>query len=149
MASITKPTQISPDLEQAIRDRVAEIPIIKTLNVQLTEFGLGTCTIVIPYKTDYNGIYESFHGGLLGAAADTVACFAVMTITGPEQMMTTTDFNIRFLAPCLGDLRAEAQTIKVGKSLCPVSVNLYCTKTNKLCAVAQVTYMRLDKIPAR
>ncbi|MCH9025378.1 MAG: PaaI family thioesterase, partial [candidate division Zixibacteria bacterium] len=33
--------------------------------------------------------------------ADSAACFAIMTQTGPDQPLTTTDMNIRFLAPCL------------------------------------------------
>ena len=44
--------------------------------------------------------------------ADSAACFAIFTKTGPEIPLTTTDMNIRFLAPCLSDVTAKAKVIK-------------------------------------
>ena len=76
--------------------------------------------------------------------ADSIACFAIMTRTGPDEPMTTTDMNIRFLAPCFSDVTAEARVIKLGRTLCPVQVDLK-DVDGKPVAVAQVTYMRLTK----
>lgn len=80
--------------------------------------------------------------------ADSAACFAIMTRTGPDEILTTTDMNIRFLAPCLTDATAVARVIKLGKTLCPVSVDVL-DVAGTLVAVAQVTYMRLPRIPPR
>ena len=66
----------------------------------------------------------------------------------PDELLTTTDMTIRFLAPCLTDVTAHATVIKLGKSLCPVAVDLFDTGGTKV-AVAQVTYMRLEKMPSR
>ncbi|HUL22266.1 MAG TPA: PaaI family thioesterase, partial [Thermodesulfobacteriota bacterium] len=71
------------------------------------------------------------------------ACFAIFTKTGPDLRLTTTDMSIRFLAPCLSDAFAKAEVIKVGRTLCPVTVNLY-DSHNKQVALAQVTYMFLN-----
>lgn len=145
-ATTAKP--LDPSLESAIRDRVAKIPIMRTLGIRIAEMAEGTCTVVVPYKRELDGIYECFHGGLLMTAADTVACFAVLTITGPDEMMTTTDMNIRFLAPCLTDLTVVAKTIKVGRTMCPVHADLY-DAHGKHVAVAQVNYMRLPQSARR
>jgi acyl-coenzyme A thioesterase PaaI-like protein len=51
--------------------------------------------------------------------------------------------NIRFLAPCLSDAFAKAEVIKIGRTLCPVAVNLF-DSDNKQVALAQVTYMLLN-----
>ena len=56
--------------------------------------------------------------------------------------------NIRFLAPCLTDLTVEARVIRLGRTLCPVAVDLF-DANGRHVAVAQVTYMRLDKPPDR
>jgi acyl-coenzyme A thioesterase PaaI-like protein len=56
--------------------------------------------------------------------------------------------NIRFLAPCLTDVRVTARVIKRGRLLCPVAVDLV-DADGKAVAVAQVTYMLLDRMPAR
>ncbi len=75
--------------------------------------------------------------------ADSAACFAIFTLTGPGIPLTTTDMNIRFLAPCLTDVTAKARVIKLGRTLVPVSVDLF-DATGKQVALAQVTYIRLD-----
>ena len=81
-------------------------------------------------------------------AADSAACFAILTQTRADQLLTTTDMNIRFLAPCLTDLRVRARVIKRGRTLCPVAVDLFDAR-NTLVAVAQVSYLLLDRMPAR
>jgi len=96
----------------------------------------------------YDGVFESFHGGILMTIADSVACFAILTRTDPEEILTTTDMQIRFLAPCLSDVRACARVIKLGRTLCPVHVDLL-EANGKQVALAQVTYMRLPELPAR
>jgi uncharacterized protein (TIGR00369 family) len=75
--------------------------------------------------------------------ADSTACFAIFTKTGPDAHLTTTDMSIRFLAPCLSDAFAKAEVIKIGRTLCPVTVNLFDSR-NKQVALAQVTYMLLN-----
>ncbi len=64
-----------------------------------------------------------------------------------REELATTDMNIRFLAPCQSDATAEAKIIKVGRTLCPVSVEVRDAQ-QVLVAVAQVTYMRLRQLQA-
>ena len=78
--------------------------------------------------------------------ADSTACFAIFTKTGPFVKLTTTDMNIRFLSPCLSDVTAKAKVIKLGRTLCPVSVDLF-DAADKHVAVAQVNYIILDNLP--
>ena len=127
-----------------LTDRLAKIPIFKTLRFRLEAVGKGTATLIAPYDSDYDGVFKSFHGGLLMTLADTAACVAVLTLAGVDAEITTTDMNIRFLAPCRSDTTAEATVIKFGKTLCPVSVELRDVNGVRV-AVAQVTYMRLAK----
>ncbi len=136
------------DLHNAILARIKKVPIFDTLQMKVLKFAEGYCEVAVQRKPDYDGVFASFHGGLLMTVADSAACFAILTKTGPEQAMTTTDMNIRFLAPCLSDLCAKAQVIKFGRTLCPVAVDLF-DADNKHVAVAQVNYMLLDKIPRR
>ena len=143
-----EPTPLDSRLEEAIRDRLQRIPIVDTLGIVVDRVGLGYCAATVPRNPQYDGVFESFHGGLLITIADSVACFAILTQTGPDTILTTTDMNIRFLAPCLTSVRAIARTIKVGRSLCPVAIDLYDLHGNQV-AVAQVTYMRLERMPSR
>jgi len=130
------------DLNERIIERAKQIPIFDKIGIEVEGLSPGQCIARVPHNKEFDGIYGSFHGGMLATVADTIACFAVMTYTGSDEMMATTDFNIRYLAPCLTDVRAIAKTIKVGKTLCPVQVDLYDLNERHV-AVAQVNYIRL------
>ncbi|HZL85651.1 MAG TPA: PaaI family thioesterase [Candidatus Krumholzibacteria bacterium] len=127
----------------AIMQRMKKVPIFDTLEFRIEQLGDGFCRATVPYQRKYDGVFESFHGGLLMTVADSVACFALMTKTGPDEPMTTTDMNIRFLAPCRSDVTAEARVIKLGRTLCPLAVDLFDAGGVKV-AVAQVAYIRLQ-----
>jgi len=138
---------LSPGLKSAIFTRIKKIPIVKTLQLEIVLLSDGYCEANVPRKLKYDGVFKSFHGGLLMTIADSTACFAILTKTGPEVRLTTTDMNIRFLAPCLSNVTAKAKVIKLGRPLVPVSVDLF-DSTNKLVAVAQVNYLLLDSLPS-
>lgn len=134
---------LDPELTQDLLARVAAIPIVDTLGMQVLELAPGLCRLKVARKPAYDGVFESFHGGLLMTVADSAACFAILTRTGPAVKLTTTDMNIRFLAPCLSDLTVAARTIKVGRTMCPVGVELF-DEAGTLVAVAQVNYILLS-----
>jgi uncharacterized protein (TIGR00369 family) len=136
---------IDPELEAAIRKRIAKIPIVDTLAMNITGFSAGACEVIVPRKIAYDGVYESFHGGLMLTAADSAACFAIFTLAGADSRLTTTDMGIRFLAPCRSDLTVRAEVIKFGRTLCPVAVELL-DDEETLTAVAQVSYLRIDAL---
>ena len=127
----------------ALLARINRIPIVVTLGLEIVRFGDGTCESRAPRRLKYDGVFESFHGGLLMTIADSTACFAILTRTGADTRLTTTDMNIRFLAPCLTDVTAKARVIKFGRTLCPVAVDLF-DQNGEQVAVAQVTYMLLN-----
>jgi uncharacterized protein (TIGR00369 family) len=136
-----------PDLEP-LRAFIRNIPLFRTLHYELVELKHGEVALRAPYTPDHDGIFHSFHGGLLMTLADTCACAALLSLTGAEQVMTTTDMNIRFLAPCNSAATARARIIKFGRTLVPIEVNLYDAEGRHV-ALAQVTYMRLKKMPKR
>ena len=139
---------ITPEKQSVIRSRIQKIPIFSTLRMGDVVLDEGAAEMTVPRQVIYDGVFESFHGGILMTIADSVACFAVLTQTPDDQVMTTTDMNIRFLAPCLSDVRAKARVIKFGRVMCTVAVELF-DAAAKLVAVAQVNYMLLDKLPKR
>jgi uncharacterized protein (TIGR00369 family) len=129
-------------IENTLQARLANIPIFRTLKLGLGDVGEGTAKLNMSYDSAFDGIFKSFHGGLLMTLADTAACIAVLTLAGADASITTTDMNIRFLAACRSDPTAEAKVIKFGRTLCPVSVEIR-NAEGALVAVSQVTYMRL------
>lgn len=132
----------SKSVKQDVLKRIKKIPIVDTLGFDFIEMDNGICEAVVKHDKKYDGIYESFHGGLLMTVADSISAFALLTLAGAEAKITTTDMNIRFLAACRTDVRAVAKVIKHGRTLAPVAVDLY-DMNNVHVAVAQVNYIIL------
>lgn len=129
-------------INSSVLERIKKIPIFDTLGFDIKELNGGVCVTYVPRQKQYDGIFETFHGGLLMTVADSIAAFAILTETGAESRITTTDMNIRFLAPCRTGVRAEAKIIKLGKTLCPVAIDLFDYDGIKV-AIAQVNYIIL------
>lgn len=129
-------------IRQDVLERVKTIPVFDTLGFEILEMNDGVCETIVKHNKKYDGIYESFHGGLLMTVADSISACALLTLTGAEAKITTTDMNIRFLAACRTDVRAVARVIKHGRTLAPVEVNLF-DMNNVHVAVAQVNYIIL------
>ena|GEM_PF-106462 len=134
---------LEADSEKAIRERMQSIPIFKSLGFSKPRFGVGWFDCAVARNTEFDGIFDSFHGGMLMTAADSAAAIVGLTVWGAQSRITTTDMNIRFLAPARSDVRLFAQAIKQGRTLIPVTSNFW-RDDGVLVAVAQVTYMRLD-----
>ena len=131
-------------IRQDVLERIKKIPIVDTLGFEFIEMDNGICEAVVKHQKKYDGIYESFHGGLLMTVADSISAFALLTLAGADAPITTTDMNIRFLAACRTDVRAIAKVIKHGKTLAPVAVDMF-DMNNKHVAVAQVNYIIHNK----
>jgi uncharacterized protein (TIGR00369 family) len=131
-------------IAQDVLSRIKKIPIVDTLGFEFFELNNGVCRAKVKYDKKYDGIFESFHGGLMMTVADSVAAFAILTLAGSDAAITTTDMNIRFLSACRSDVTANANVIKHGKTLVPVMVELFDKNKIKV-AIAQVNYMKLNK----
>ncbi|HPF41020.1 MAG TPA: PaaI family thioesterase [Phycisphaerae bacterium] len=134
---------LSEARKEAIFRHIEPIPVVRNLRFQIESMEEGRCVTIVPKDHRFDGAYGAYHGGLLTTAADSIACLAIWTVLGPEAHLTTADLHIRFLAACFTDAVVDARVIKIGRSLCPVEVNIRDTDGNHV-AVAQVTYFRLD-----
>ncbi|MGB6519015.1 MAG: PaaI family thioesterase [Candidatus Cybelea sp.] len=133
---------LEPELEAAALARLDSVPIFKSLGFFNTRMGVGWFDCSVARNHEFDGIFDSFHGGLLMTAADSAAAVVSLTVWGADSRITTTDMNIRFLAPARSDVRLFAQAIKQGRTLIPTIANFW-RDDGTLVAVAHVTYMRL------
>ncbi len=133
---------LPPELEAAALARLDSVPIFKSLGFSNVRLGVGWFDCIVARNREFDGIFDSFHGGLLMTAADSAAAVVSLTVWGADSRITTTDMNIRFLAPARSDVRLFAQAIKQGRTLIPTTANFW-GDDGTLVAVAQVTYIRL------
>ena len=128
---------------QSLDARIQSIPIVETLGMKINKLEKGHCEATVPRHKRWDGIYETFHGGMLGTIADTVTCWSILTEIGADAYVATTDFNIRFLRPCHTDVVCKAHVVRIGRTMCLARADLYDTN-GKLVAVSQVNYIRLE-----
>ncbi len=129
--------QISND---AILERLNAIPSVQTFHYRVEELSPGRAVVVAPYDQKLDGIFGSFHGGLLATLADSTGGTAALTIVGPETPTATTDLSIRYLAPCRTDARATATVIKAGRTLVVVGIEVHDTNGRHV-ATCQASYI--------
>lgn len=129
----------------SVLDKIYSIPAVSALGIEIDTLTDDLARVRAPRDRKYDGIFDTFHGGMLMAVADTIASFPIIKRNGPDIRLATTDMNIRFLAPCKTDITAEARFIKAGRTLNTVEVDLYDMNGVRV-AVAQVCYIRVDQL---
>lgn len=140
-------TQLDADRLAAILDRARRAPCVAALGLTLVEFSPGFCRLTARHDPRFDGVLPGFHGGMMANVADCVAWFAIVTQIGPDETLLTTDMAIRYLAPCMTDATATGRVIKLGRTLCPVAIELF-DAAGKQVACGQVTYIRADNLGA-
>jgi acyl-coenzyme A thioesterase PaaI-like protein len=75
---------LSPEIGMSIRKRMDTIPIFRTLGFGDVCLGRGSFESIVSRKSEYDRIFECFHGGLLMTIADSAAVIAVLTVCGSE-----------------------------------------------------------------
>ena len=110
------------------------------LGIRIGELSAGraVCSMTLMGHHLNNG--GRVHGGVLTSLADTAAGAAVRTLRPAGKASATTDFNVSFIRPPLGDtLVATAQVIHTGAALLRTEITVY--SDNKLVARANATFM--------
>ena len=75
------------------------------------------------------------------AIADSAAYIAIFTRIGITPMALTSNLNINFMRPCIGDaVIAEAEILKLGRTLAVISVDVRAEGSDKLSSHAVVNY---------
>lgn len=128
-----------------VMEKINSIPAVSALGIEIETLTEDIVRVHAPYDRKFEGVFNTFHGGMLMTIADTVACFLIIKRNGPDIRIATTDMNIRFLAPCTTGVTAEARFIKAGRTLNTIEVDLFDASGVKV-AVAQVCYIRVDQL---
>jgi len=136
-------TTLTAEEVEAMMDRIHAVPMMHTLDLEVLRLDKGECEAKVKRKKEWDGIYETFHGGMLGVIADSITCFAILTSIGANEQVATTDFNIRFLRPCHTNVVCVGRVVKIGRTLCISEAELT-DENGKVVAIAQVSYARLS-----
>ena len=114
--------------------------------------GAGESERVLEVRENYDRVRQEvdagnirpggyIYGPMQMGIADSAAYIAVFTRIGITPMALTSNLNINFMRPCIGDaVVAEAHLLKLGRTLAVISVDVRAEGSDKLSSHAVVNY---------
>lgn len=108
------PEALPPDLLERLRARFHPWPLISGWGLTIESVAPGEAVMVLrPTKTVINGSRGNVNGGVLATVADMVSALALSTAFDGAMPFATSDLHIRYLEPARGEVRAEAQVVRI------------------------------------
>ena len=137
-------TAITLDLAKQV---LAAQPFAGLVGTEITEFGDGAATLLIPIRPELGQQFGFVHGGVLSYAADNAITFAAGTVLGANVL--TGGFTITYLRPGAGTrLRAAATVTGATRRQAVVRCEIFAERDDAepvLCAVAQGTARTVER----
>jgi uncharacterized protein (TIGR00369 family) len=117
-----------------------EMPFADLLGVEVTEAADGHAEGYLEMRDElsWNADRLMAHGGVTFTLADTVGGAAL--VSEVDQPVPTIDMRIDYLDAGTGDLRAEADVVRVGGDVGTVDVDVYAADDDTLLANARGVY---------
>ncbi|KAB1189879.1 hotdog fold thioesterase [Haloferax sp. MBLA0076] len=123
-----------------IEEFFESMPFARLLGVEITDVEDGHAEGYIEMREDlsWNADRVMAHGGVTFTLADTVGGAAL--VSRVDQPVPTIDMRIDYLSAGTGDLRAEADVVRLGGDVGTVDVDVYATTDDTLIATARGVY---------
>jgi uncharacterized protein (TIGR00369 family) len=115
---------------------------MRTFQASINKLEHGALEISMPYSDAVSQQHGFFHGGAIGALADTACGYAAISMIGEDEAALTAEYKINLLAPADGDrLIAVGSIIKSGRTLIVCQGDVFIEKDGKrkLCAFMLMT----------
>jgi uncharacterized protein (TIGR00369 family) len=134
----------------AIHTSFAGQGAMSALAARIVELDDGWCVLEMPHGPAATQQHGYFHGGVVGALADSAGGYAANTRLMPARECLTAESKINMLAPAKGSrLIARARVVRGGKTLLVVSADVFAIEGEREqhCALAQLTMFGIDARP--
>ena len=140
---MNKPIEpLSPELEAAIRARLAANPFIKFVGIKVPQLGKGYARFVLPFKGELANSIGLLQGGAIAALADEAVAFALYSLAKEGETINTVEMKINFLGAVKeGEVEAVARISKRGRTISLGEVEV--RQGERLIAKAMCTYIHL------
>ena len=127
MASPQIPASLPPDLLERVRSRFHPWPLIRDWGLLISDLAPGRAQMQLEAKPPVlNGSRGNVNGGVLATMADMTSALALSTAFDGAMPFATSDLHIRYLEPAVGDVRAEAEVVRLSARGAVLECRLYC-----------------------
>ncbi len=140
-------TPENPAFETVVRKSFAAQGLMATLGAELVLVAPGRVIVRCAYSNRVAQQHGYFHGGVIGAIADSAGGYAALSLMPENSEVVTVEYKINFLTPPKGEwLEARGEVAKAGNSLFVTRVDVQVlTADNAInCAAIQQTLYRID-----
>ncbi|MFG1465516.1 PaaI family thioesterase [Xanthobacter sp. DSM 24535] len=115
-----------PDFEQRVRDSFARQPFMATIGAQLGRVEAGRVDVILPFAEGLTQQHGYFHGGSIGAIADTAGGYAAFTLFPADSSVVTVEYKVNIMSPGRGErLIAIGEVLKAGRTLTIVRIDVF------------------------
>jgi uncharacterized protein (TIGR00369 family) len=124
--------------------------LMRAMGATITELRPGFCRLEMPFSDAVSQQLGFFHGGAIGALADTAGGYAALTQMTMGAEVVTLEYKINFLRPAAGDrLIADGIVLRIGRSVLVARVDVHVEKAGRrvLCAASQQSLMAPRQAP--
>ena len=137
----------NPDYATAVGDSFARQGLMATLGARIVAIEPGFCAIEMGYATGVSQQQGFFHGGAIGAVADSAAGYAAYSLMPAGAEVLTVEYKLNLIRPAVPPtLRAEARVLRAGRTLTVCRADVFHTGPGgpEACALLQSTLMRAE-----
>lgn len=138
---------MDPATAAFVRASFAAQGALAALGAVLTGLKPGWCELALPRSPQALQQHGYFHGGVIGALADSAGGYAGNSLVMPARECLTAEYKINLLSPARGSrLLARGHVIREGRTLIIAGVDVFVDDagTERHCAVLQMTLAVID-----
>ncbi len=141
VAPASAPTADRAPLSAARADAIAtsfsKQGLMTTFGAALTRVEAGEVEIAMPWSEGVTQQHGFFHGGAVGALADSACGYAALSMVGEGEAGLTAEYKINLLSPAKGErLVAVGRVIKPGRTLIVAQGDVFAEQDGRRKAVA-------------
>ncbi|WP_423195157.1 MULTISPECIES: PaaI family thioesterase [unclassified Cupriavidus] len=136
-ATATAAEPLAPGRADAIATSFARQGMMKTLGARIERVARGEVELSMPWSDAITQQHGFFHGGAVGALADTACGYAALSVVGEGEAGLTAEYKINLLSPAQGErLIAIARVLKPGRTLVVAQGDVYAEQQGRRKQVA-------------
>ncbi len=136
---------LEDERRQEILASFARQGFLTSMGAHIVALAAGRCMIEMPFSEAVAQQHGFFHGGAIGALADSAGGYAAMTLVPEGEGVLTLEYKINFLRPAVGEaIVAEGTVLRAGRSVTITRVEVYAREGQRrvLCAAIQQSIAR-------
>lgn len=146
----------NPDFAAATRASFARQGLMAHLGIEMVRVEPGFVELQAAFRPELTQQHGYFHGGVMGAMADSACGYAAFTLTEPGATVLSVEYKINMLAPGRGErLIARGYVKRAGRTLIVTHGDVFVASDaadgsrETLCATALQTIMVLPESEGR